>query len=108
MKALQIDVLGPFKDIFESIIDSLPTVAGFFGFIIFAWIFVKIFLYVIRKVLAKSNIDKLSEKLSTIKVFGDTAINVNLSKIIVNVLKWFLIMIFVMAGSQMFGVTAVS
>lgn len=108
MKALQIDVLGPFKEIFEGIVASLPTVAGFFGFVIFAWIFIKIFLYVVKKILVKSNIDKWSEKLSETKIFGDTTINVVLTKVILSILRWFLVLIFVMAGSAMFGLTAVS
>lgn len=109
MKALQMDVLvSTFRGIFESIITSLPTVLLFFGFIIFAWIFIKVFLYVIKKILIKANVDKLSEKLSETKIFGDTTVNVVLTNVIVSVLRWFLIMIFVMAGASMFGLTAVS
>ncbi len=108
MRALQIDVLTPFKEIFDDIIKSLPTVVFFFLFIIFAWLFVKIVTGVIRKVLAKTKINQLSEKLSKVKIFGDTSLNVDLAKLITNVLKWFLILIFLMAGSSIFGLTAVS
>lgn len=108
MKALKIDVLGPFVEIFEDIVASLPTVLGFIGFVIFSWLFIKIFLYVIRKILAKTNIDQWSEKLSETKIFGDTTINIVLTKVILGVLRWFLILIFVMAGSGIFGLTAVS
>ena len=108
METIEFDFLAPFKRIFEDIIDSLPAVAGFVGFVIFAWIFIKIFLYVIKKILSKTNIDQWSEKLSETKIFGDSTINIVLTKVILNVLKWFLIMIFVMAGSEMFGLTAVS
>ena len=108
MKTQNFDILAPFQKIFADIINSLPTVAGFIGFVIFAWLFIKIFLYVLRKILAKTNIDQWSEKLSETKIFGDSTINVVLTKVILNVLKWFLVMIFVMAGSEMFGLTAVS
>lgn len=108
MKALQIDVITPFKEIFEDIIKSLPTVALFFIFIIVSWLIVKIVVSVLGKVLSKTKINELSEKLSTVKIFGDTTINVDLGKLIVTILKWFLIMIFLMAGSSMFGISAVS
>ncbi len=103
-----IDLLKPFQDIFEDLVQSLPKVAGFIGYVIFVWIFIKIFLYVIRKILAKTNIDQWSEKLSETKIFGDTTINVVLTKVILGVLKWFLILVFVMAGASIFGLTAVS
>lgn len=108
MNDLNFDLLAPFEKIFQDIINSLPTVVGFIAFILIAWLFIKIFIKVLKKILSKTKIDQLSEKLSTVKVFGDTAINVDLRKLIVAVLKWFLIMIFVMAGSEMFGLTAVS
>lgn len=107
-KASGFNFLGTFQKIFKNISDSLPTVVGFIGFVIFAWLFTKIFLFVVKKILAKSNIDQLSEKLSETKIFGDSTINIVFTKIIITVLRWFLIMIFVMAGSEMFGLKAVS
>jgi len=112
MRALQMSALTSFKEIFQGIFkdirDLLPTVFGFIAFIILAWLFIKVFLYVIKKILSKTKIDELSEKLSETKIFGDTTIKVVLTKLIVNVIKWFLIMIFVMAGSEMFGLHSVS
>ncbi|TCI91524.1 mechanosensitive ion channel family protein [Tenacibaculum sp. M341] len=108
MMMLKVDFLKPFKDIFEDIVASLPTVAGFIGYIIFAWIFIRVFLYVIRKILVKTNIDQWSKKLSETKIFGDSTINIVLTKVILGVLKWFLILVFIMAGAGIFGLTAVS
>lgn len=106
---LQIDfLLEPFKEILTSIKDALPTVAGFIGFVIISWIFIKLFLWIVRKALAKTNIDQWSEKLSETKIFGDTTINIVLTNVILGVLKWFLILIFVMAGSNIFGLDTLS
>lgn len=108
MNVLKIDILTPFQKIFEDIVASLPKVAGFFGFVIFSWIFIKVLLWVVKKILVKSNVDKWSDKLSETKIFGDTTINIVLTNVILGVLKWFLILIFVMAGSSIFGLDAVS
>lgn len=97
-----------FQDIFEDIVESVPTVLGLISFVVIAWLFTKIFLFVVKKVLAKTKLDQLSEKLSETKIFGDATINIVLTKVIVNVLRWFLIMIFIMAGSEIFGLTTVS
>ncbi|CAL2059125.1 mechanosensitive ion channel family protein [Tenacibaculum sp. 190524A05c] len=108
MITLKVDLLKPFQDIFEDLVESLPTVAGFIGYIIFVWIFIKVFLFIVRKVLSKTNIDQWSEKLSETKIFGDTTINIVLTNVIIGVLKWFLILVFIMAGAGIFGLTAVS
>ncbi|CAM1367733.1 conserved membrane hypothetical protein [Tenacibaculum sediminilitoris] len=108
MITLQLDILKPFKDTFENIIDSLPTVAGFIGFIIFSWLFIKLFLYVLRKALAKTKIDEWSKKLRKTEIFGNTTINIVLTNVILAVLKWFLIFVFVMVGAETFGLKLVS
>ena len=105
---LKIDLLAPFRAIFEDVIESLPTVAGFIGFVIVSWLLIKILLFVIKKALSKTKIDEWSKKLSKTEIFGNTTINIVLTKVILGVLKWFLILIFVMAGSGIFGLTAVS
>lgn len=108
MSDFKSEILAPFQTIFGEIKTALPTVLKFIGFIIFAWLVVKIFIYIVRKVLAKTNIDKWSKKLSETKIFGDTTINIVLTNVILGVLKWFLILIFIMAGSNIFGLDSVS
>lgn len=105
---LQVDIVAPFKQILEDIVASLPKVLGFIGFVLVSWIFIKIFLWLIRKALSKTKIDEWSKKLNETEIFGNTTINIVLTKVILGVLKWFLILIFVMAGSGIFGLDAVS
>lgn len=108
MRILKIDILEPFRKIFQDVIDSLPTVAGFIGFVIISWLAIKVFLYIVRKALSKTKIDEWSKKLSETEIFGNTTINIVLTNVILAVLKWFLIFIFVMAGAEMFGLNVVS
>lgn len=108
MITLEIDILKPFKDIFQQIVNSLPTVLGFIGFVIVAWLIIKVFLYVVRKALTKTKIDEWSKKLSKTEIFGNSTINIVLTNVILAVLKWFLILTFVMAGSNIFGLDVVS
>ncbi|MBA6155947.1 small-conductance mechanosensitive channel [Tenacibaculum sp. S7007] len=108
MYSLQIDFLKPFRNTFEDIVETLPTVAGFVGFIIVSWLLIKVFLYIVRKALAKTKIDEWSKKLSKTEIFGNSTINIVLTNVILAVLKWFLIFMFVMVGAEMFGLSAVS
>lgn len=102
------DIKDVFLAIFKDIKDVTPTVLKFIGFVIFAWIFIKILIKIIRKVLSKTNIDEWSNKLSETEIFGSTTINVMFTNVILGVLKWFLILIFVMAGAGIFGMDSVS
>lgn len=108
MSFLNIDFLTPFKDIFQDIVDSLPTVVGFLAFVIISWLVIKVFLYLVRKALAKTKIDEWSKKLRKTEIFGSSTINIVLTNVILAVLKWFLIFVFVMVGAEMFGLTVVS
>ncbi|WP_369048543.1 hypothetical protein [Tenacibaculum sp. UWU-22] len=101
-------LLQPFQSIFQDILAALPTVFKFIGFVIFSWLFIKLVIYALRKILAKTNIDKWSEKLSETKIFGNTTINVVFTNLILNVFKWFLVLIFIMAGANIFGMDTVS
>jgi hypothetical protein len=105
---IRTDIVSAFNDVFKEIIAGLPKVAGFLGFVFIAWVFIKLFLYIVRKALSKTNIDDWSEKLSETEIFGSTTINVVLTKVILGVVKWMLILIFVMAGSGIFGLDSVS
>ncbi len=105
---LKIDLLAPFQKILEEVVASLPKVLGFLGFVLIAWVFIKVFLWIIKKALSKTKIDTWSEKLRETEIFGDMTINIVFTKVILGLLKWFLILVFVMAGSSIFGLTVVS
>lgn len=108
MSDLKEAVLQAFSNIFQNISNSIPTVLGFIAFVIISWIIIKVFLWIIRKALSKTNIDEWSQKLSETEIFGNTTINVMLTNVILGVLKWFLILVFVMAGAGIFGMDSIS
>ena len=105
---IKTDIITAFQGVFDNIIAGMPTVVGFIIFIFIAWILIKILLYIIRKGLSKTNIDKWSEKLSETEIFGSTTVNVVLTKVILGIVKWSLILIFVLAGAGIFGLDTVT
>ena len=105
---IKTDIISAFQGVFDDIIAGMPTVVGFIIFILIAWVLIKIFLYIIRKALSKTNIDQWSEKLSQTEIFGSTTVNVVLTKFILGLVKWSLILIFVLAGAGIFGLDSVS
>ena len=73
-----------------------------------AWIFIKVLLYVVKKALNKTKIDEWSKKLSSTEIFGNTTINIVLTSVILSVLKWLLVLIFILIGADIFGLNMVS
>jgi hypothetical protein len=106
--ALNLDkITKPFKEVLDQIIASLLRFLGFIGYVFVSWLIIKFFVWIVRKVLSKIKIDEWFEKLSETEIFGDTSINVVLTKVILGVVKWFLILIFVISGSSIFGLDTV-
>lgn len=103
----QID-MSSLEDIWIKILSGLPKVFGFIGFILLAWIFIKVFLYIVKKALNKTKIDEWSKKLSKTEIFGNTTINIVLTNVILSVLKWLLVLIFILIGAEVFGLKMVS
>lgn len=108
MNSFKNEMIAQFEGIFKALIETVPNVLKFIFFVILAWLITKVILWLVKKILIKSNIDKLSKKLSETKIFGDTTINIVLTKVILGVLRWLLILIFVMAGAGIFGLDTVS
>jgi hypothetical protein len=105
---LKIDIVSSLEGIWEKMLSGLPKVLGFLGFVLLAWILIKILLYVVRKALNKTKIDEWSKKLSNTEIFGNTTINIVLTNVILGVLRWLLILIFVLVGADIFGLEIVS
>ncbi len=106
--ALQVDIMSSLEDIWTKILSGLPKVFGFIAFVLVAWLFIKIFLYLVKKALNKTKIDEWSKKLSKTEIFGNTTINIVLTNVILSVLKWLLVLIFILIGADLFGLNMVS
>jgi len=98
----------PLTDILEELYKMLPTVVGAILFIIFGWLCLKVILFVARKSLALTKIDSLAAKISEDGALFGSAVKIKPTKIILGFIKWFLILILVIIGSDLFGLEMVS
>ncbi len=101
-------VLGAFNQVLKQVAGVIPKLFQILVFILVAWLFIKVTLFIVGKFLVKVKVDKWSEKLKDTKIFGNSTINIVLSKIILMVIKWMLILIFLMVGAEIFGIKAIS
>lgn len=105
---LQTDLNFSFlQNLWREILNFLPQLLKGLLFIIIGWLFIKFVLYLAKKALKLTNVDNLPEKLKLDEVFGKDAVKIKPSKLIINTLKWILIVIFIMIFSELLGLKIV-
>ena len=96
------------QDLWSQFLNVIPKILMGIGFIIIAWIFLKVVNVVLKKLLKISKIDSLTTKLNEAELFGKSDYTVVPSKIILKFVKYLLILIFVVIASDMWGLQMVS
>jgi len=96
------------QELWSKVLDFLPHLFKGIGFIILAWLVIKIVNYILKKVLAFSKIDSLTTKLNEAELFGKSDFSVVPSNIILKFVKYLLILIFSVIASEILGLTMVS
>ncbi|WP_298263592.1 mechanosensitive ion channel domain-containing protein [uncultured Lutibacter sp.] len=96
------------EDIWNQILELMPKLLLGLGFIIIAWIVIKIINFILKKLLKLSKIDAITTKLNEAKLFGKSDYKVVPSEIILKFVKYIMILIFVVIASEMLGLTIVS
>lgn len=103
------DKLSEYKDI---IIDGLMTTGLTIGkallVLLVGWLFIKFLLVLLKKALKFVKINKLGEKLNDIELIEGKKLNINLTKVIVNFVKWALLIMLIIVVSEMVGLSIVS
>ena len=96
------------SDILTSTVQLLPKIIlGILG-LLFAWIVVKIIMFIIKKILKATKVDSLSEKITKAKLLGEKEVKIDLAKIITTLVKILLILLFTVVIAQVLGLYAIS
>ena len=107
--ALKSDVDFSFLEtLWTNFTDFLPQLLKGIGFLIIGWLLIKFLLYIIKKALGYTKIDNLPEKLHVDEIFGESSLKIQPTKIIITAIKWVLILIFIIVGSELLGLRMVS
>jgi len=96
------------QTLWSNFIDFLPQLLKGIGFLIIGWLLIKLILLVIKKALGFTKIDSLPEKLNVDEIFGESSLKIQPTKIIITAIKWVLILIFIIVGSELLGLRMVS
>ncbi|QNM85565.1 small-conductance mechanosensitive channel [Polaribacter pectinis] len=111
MKLLTLKLESDFnflQNLWGDFVDFLPQLLKGIAFLIIGWLLIKFILFIIKKALGFTNIDSLPEKLNVDEIFGNSSLKIQPTKIIVTVIKWILILVFIIVGSELLGLRMIS
>lgn len=94
-------------ELIDNIYAFLPKLIFGILFIIVCWIVLKSILFLVKRILRFSKIDAITQKLNEVP-FLDSEIKIRPDKIILIFLKWFLILIFIIIGSELLNLSLLS
>lgn len=96
------------EDLKTIVIDSLPKILGVIAFIIISWILIKLILMVVKRILKFSRIELINSKINENELFNSVNITIDLNKILLNFLKWFLVLVVIILGADLFNLEKIS
>lgn len=96
------------ENLFNELYEIVPNIVGAILFILIGWLVVKLILFIVKKSLKLTKIDVLASKINDNGTLLKSTSKIEPTKIILAFLKWFLILILVIIGSDLFGLNIVS
>ncbi len=86
----------------DTFIHYLPRVLAMLLFIVIAWVVFKILVWIIKRALRFSKIDRLTEKVNGNSLLSKANVKIDLTKIILVVAKWIILMVLVIIFAGIF------
>ena len=92
--------LNSFNKLGLSIADSIGNILGALLILILGWIIIRIVTFLLRRVLKFAKVDKLTDMINEKDLFGKADLKFNISGIIVAFVKWILMLVFLIAATD--------
>lgn len=96
------------ESLYQEMVLIFPKVVGGIVFIILSYILLKLILVLTKYILKLSKIDKLKNALNNSEALKNSSIEIDPAKIIVQFVRLFIILLIIIIGSDIFGLTVVS
>ncbi len=100
--------LKPFENLLNELSSFLPKLLGAIALFIIAFVLLKLILFVVRKSLKITKVDLFVAKVFEKGEIFNTSIKIQPTRIIIAFVKWFLILVLVIIGAYLIGLTMVS
>lgn len=96
------------QSLLQDIVSFIPSLIGALLVIIIGWIISRIVRKIIRKALSSVGIDKVGEQIEKIDIVRKSGVSFKISGFISSVIYYLMMLIFVVAGTDILGMPAIS
>ncbi|UII80579.1 mechanosensitive ion channel domain-containing protein [Flagellimonas sp. CMM7] len=79
---------------------ALPKIIGALIILLIGWLVTKIVLFVLGKILKLAKLDKLSDKINEMDLFGKGDFKIDIIKVILGFVKWLLLLVFLIVAAD--------
>ncbi|WP_299488867.1 mechanosensitive ion channel family protein [uncultured Allomuricauda sp.] len=79
---------------------ALPKIIGALIVLLIGWLVTKIVLFILGKILKLAKADALSEKINEMELFGKGDLKIDIIKVILGFVKWFLLLVFLIVAAD--------
>ncbi|MDO6519076.1 mechanosensitive ion channel family protein [Zobellia uliginosa] len=94
--------------IINDIASALPNILGAMVILFIGWIISKVVRMVLGKVMKVAQVGKISDKINEAKLFGDSNVKVDIEKVLLQFVKWVLLLIFIVVAADIVELTIIS
>ncbi|MEL6485142.1 MAG: hypothetical protein AAFP96_09890, partial [Bacteroidota bacterium] len=84
----------------RDIASALPKIIGALIILTIGWLVTKIVLFVLGKVMKLAKMDKLSDKINEMDLFGKGSFKLDIIKIVLGFVKWVLLLVFLIVAAD--------
>lgn len=92
--------LNSFNKLGLGIADSIGNIVGALLILLLGWITIKIVTYLLKRILKFAKVDRLTDLINEKDLFGKTDLKFNVSGIIIAFVKWILLLVFLIAATD--------
>ncbi len=96
------------RTMFNSIIDIFPNLLGAIVVVIIGWILAKFVAKILKRILNKLGVDRLSNYINDMELFGEGGVKISLTSILSKFVYYFLLLFTWVAAADVLGVDAIT
>lgn len=96
------------EDLYADFLQMLPNLLMGFAFIVIAIIFYKAIIWIVRKLLKASKIEKLNKIINDNELIQNSNVSIDITNVIVGILKFILVLIILIIGAEFLNLKIVS
>ncbi|MUH36337.1 hypothetical protein D9O36_10840 [Zobellia amurskyensis] len=94
--------------IVSDIASALPNILGAIVILLIGGAISKIVRFVLKKVFKVAQVGKLSDKINDARLFGDSNVKIDIEKVLLQFVKWILLLVFIIVAADIVELTIIS